>query len=243
MKSRLIGAALIAAVTLLVVHQLNPNARDGVAIALAASSPQPTLPAKTEAFLETVAPLADPEKLVACTDLGQPGIIIGRFCRHFGSHHVNLRMTETVPVTALRQLPNLTKVEAHNAKWDSLEPLVEFSNLNSLNLWDARIGNVSALAKLSALETLELRNSGITNLTLLSNLSQLRVLSLAELQITDLTPLQGLTGLQELYLQETPVIDLSPLAEMRNLQVLDIRNTGVSDLTPLDGIAGLSIRQ
>ncbi|WP_147113340.1 leucine-rich repeat domain-containing protein [Tateyamaria sp. syn59] len=243
MKSRLIGAAVIAALTFVVVNHLNPTSQKDLAQMLAAPSAQADLPPKSRALLDKVAPEAAPEELVDCTDMGKPGVIIGRFCRHFDSYSVNLRFSDTIPVRALRQLPNLTEIDAQNARWANLDPLVEFPGLTSLNLQDAKVKDVSNLASFPQLETLNLANTGITDLASIAELSQLKALSLTGLQIADLTPLQGMTSLQELYLRGTPVTDLSPLASMINLRVLDLRDTAASDITPVAAIEGISIRQ
>ncbi|WP_420862934.1 leucine-rich repeat domain-containing protein [Algirhabdus cladophorae] len=199
--------------------------------------------AQVTRIFEEVAPLTPPQEVQTCMDLDHPGVMVGRFCRRFEAQSVNLRTTKDIPVAALRQLPNMTQIEASGARWASLTPLLEFPNLTVLDLRYSTFQDFSALGSFSNLQALSLSKSNFTEVALISDLLNLQVLDLADLPIRDLSALGNMPKLREVYLSGTQVSDLSPLLGLENLRILDVRDTAVVDLGVFEARDGLTIYQ
>ena len=244
MNSRILIGCGLAGGVLYLVHSMSPVSPSAVALTLDSPPSQAEVAARLTKEIADLNPLVEADELVPCTDpFDRPGLIVGRFCRDFETQSVNLRITNAIPMNTLRQFPNLKEIEAGGSRWDSLDPLLEFSDLTLLGLDDTEIGDPTALSELTNLEQLRLNGSNITNLDLVSGLTKLKRLSLKDLPVADLSALSGLNELEELDLIGSEITDLSPLAGLQNLKLLYLQNSKVTDVTPVSGIEGLTIRR
>ena len=104
------------------------------------------------------------------------------------------------PITDLRPLANLTKLErlnlsevSPNTPYLDLRPLANLINLKNLSLENSRISDISPLAGLKRLYILDIRYNAIENIHPLAGLIALRKLLIQGNSIRDLRPLSGLT--------------------------------------------------
>jgi len=237
----LLFGILLTTLVFTLVDDMRPNSAEAIAASLRSDTRDAELVDTLTKTMTDAAPLVPAEEVIPCMDVDQPGVIIGRFCRSFEASHVNLRVTKHIPVMALRQLPNLTRIEALGSRWPSLDPLIEFNGITWLDLTDASIGNFDALPRFTKLETLSLSESNFNTFSHIAGMAELTTLGLSDLPIADLSPLAAMNKMESLYLKGTEITDLAPLSHMSRLRVLDIRDTSVTDLSALEGISGLAI--
>ena len=104
------------------------------------------------------------------------------------------------PITDLRPLANLTKLESlnlsevsPNTPYFDLRPLANLINLKNLSLENSRISDIRPLTGLKRLYILDIRYNAIENIHPLAGLIALRTLLIQGNPIRDLRPLSGLT--------------------------------------------------
>ena len=148
-------------------------------------------------------------------------------------------------ITGLEFATNLVALHLSRNPITDLRPLANLTKLESLHLWALSPNTPSLdldpLTTLINLEELVLGNSKITDISSLENLKKLQHLHLIHNRIADVSPLSTLTELQTLWLEGNPITDFNPLTELAgtHLRELDLSNTSITDLRPLTSLISL----
>jgi internalin A len=156
-----------------------------------------------------------------------------------GHTNVNLADFQTVDLSPLKTLPNLTHLMVRCDQIERLEELVACPNLTSLKLECSHLSDITPLAAMTQLTHLTLSHTQVQDLSPLRSLTQLTYLNLHRTPITDLTPLQALTSLTRLDLGKNQITDFSPLQHLTNLTWLSVPESKLSDLTSLVSLTKL----
>lgn len=120
-------------------------------------------------------------------------------------------------ITDISALSGLTKLTSLNIGLNGLKDISvvkNFPNLVTLRASDNPIEDYSSLASLTKLNRLELLRNGITDISFLKKLTTLTYLRLDGNLVSDLTPLSNLTKLTTLYLGSNRIVDISPISKL-----------------------------
>lgn len=108
--------------------------------------------------------------------------------------------TELSDISALVNMPELTRLDLGSTKVSSLSPIISLTKLQYLDLSKSAVTNLAAISGLTELTELKLDGCSISSLSALSGLTKLTSLSLRDMSITDsaLASLEGLSALKTL---------------------------------------------
>jgi Leucine-rich repeat (LRR) protein len=139
----------------------------------------------------------------------------------------------------LRNLINLTVINASNNRISDLSPISGLTTLQSLDASDNQISDLSPISGLTTLQSLDASYNQISDLSPISGLTALHNLEASHNQISDLSPISGLPALPSLDSSHNQISDLSPIAELTALLSLDSSHNQISDLSPIAELTAL----
>ena len=126
--------------------------------------------------------------------------------------------TRTIELTGIKNLSNLTKVEATNNGINNIEPLTYLNYLKSLNLASNNISDISKLSNISGLETLNLSsNKSLKDIDTIKYLE-----NLTELWLNENSNIENLMNV----LCSTKTVDNKKVYRLINLKNLHLDNVG-----------------
>lgn len=154
--------------------------------------------------------------------------------------HTNVSLDfDTVDLSPLKTLSNLTHLMIRCHRLHHLEELAACPNLTSLKLECSDLTDITPLAALTQLTHLTLNHSQLQDLSPLRSLTNLTYLNFYDTPVADLSPIQSLANLNRLDLGKNQITDFRPLASLTNLTWLSIPESHLADLTPLQSLAKL----
>ncbi|MDV2582739.1 leucine-rich repeat domain-containing protein [Alkalibacillus haloalkaliphilus] len=184
-----------------------------------------------------------------------------------GLESIRLKLNESIDLSILEDLPNLTNLNINESDFDS-DILRDLDHLKGLAISNTEINDYSFLEELTDLELLALSSTGLDNLKPITHLENLNTLSvvnnpdsnesnyiddispLSELghltsltivghQVNDLSPISNLEQLNSIVLNRNHIEDLSPLESLTNLRSITLDDNQINDLTPLSNLNSL----
>lgn len=161
-------------------------------------------------------------------------------------NELNLSGYNISDLTGLESFENLTKLNAQENKFTTIEPLKYCTNLNDLNVSNNNISNNnSAITQMKQLKKLDLSNTGMTKMDSLNNLINgfeewesclIQDLNLSSNKLTDISGIEKLTDLQILHIANNEIGDISKLSSLNKLKTLNISNNNIEDISSIKNI-------
>ncbi|GEM_PF-1091027 len=155
------------------------------------------------------------------------GAVINKLPRLEQVKVLDIRMEEGCEVTALKNFPNLEKLQLSNTEEEQKIDISGLENLKVLVCECYDVDSIVAFKNLPSLEELDLCCRGISILPKLDKLTHLKILNLSENQIENIEGLENLKNLEHLNLYDNEISDFSILNKLPKLHEVNVCGNGI----------------